>query len=918
MTSKHLVCHNLKLSHSSWTGCKPRMDESGPFLNMVYQKEGPSVTFSKDKPLEEQPDQSQSYQLPHSLSCPASFKDLSASSSSRIFAPTNLVKTSPSDLRRKPQFSGKVEPYVNIPEADTKHRLKQTQTMIPANEKNGQQTPPYADLMSASKRRNTSLLTGKEDQCSERYEASHEFRSKFNQTMHDEKERKKERRRQSWTPGERGSPAYQGTPGREDADLKCQRTAEVDVCDALLRRRRWSSFVSLEQWRSGGDNHLGIHTYSDMKKVVVLPNGSRAEQHPQSGGTVPNILFQIHWLFPVGLVAYVLSTIPIAAYVTGVSVGVACGFILGSVLAFVLAVRCSSSASKSGYIKPRKRDPPDVKHVHPETLEGWLKQTLSYNPETFHQSATHPVFASLAGTQLRLSHPQASDGPTQEITHLPSCTYQLANCQVSLAPPGLARKRVWNKKYPICITLAEGEVGEENVPEEQEGEGSKRNHATSEHNMPPVILYLFACTGREKEEWFENFRSASASGVASGVNTESTEEHSKLPEATRARKSLDYTAYMTQLAGSESRGPAQDTVGDKGSPGSQKKVYAEAARAELVAANEAEAQTAWLNSLLGRIFWSFLQDQYWTDVVACKIQQKLLKFKLKYLMSELALVDLDIGTRFPQILNISKPTLDHRGLWLDLELMYTGSFQMTLQTKMNLSKMGKDDQDKDQCISEAQRERLSKLVGSDEESSSAASSEDEDFLPTTPRESGGDTRAMGAADMNSAGSTSTKILKFMDKITKSKYFQKARENEYIWKKIAEVTNMSLMLTVEVLELSGTLAINIPPPPSDRIWYSFRAPPKLDLSVRPMLGEREVTFTQITEWIEKKLKGEFQKWFVMPNMDDLFVPLMTCGPSRPFATCEDTRHHRPSPMEAYEREIRMPTGGRDLNESSDYY
>lgn len=71
---------------------------------------------------------------------------------------------------------------------------------------------------------------------------------------------------------------------------------------------------------------------------------------------------------------------------------------------------------------------------------------------------------------------------------------------------------------------------------------------------------------------------------------------------------------------------------------------------------------------------------------------------------------------------------------------------------------------------------------------------------------------------HTGGSTSRKILRFVDKIAKSKYFQKATENEYIRKKIAEVSNMPLMLSVEVLELSGTLAINIPPPPTDRIWY----------------------------------------------------------------------------------------------------
>lgn len=40
-------------------------------------------------------------------------------------------------------------------------------------------------------------------------------------------------------------------------------------------------------------------------------------------------------------------------------------------------------------------------------------------------------------------------------------------------------------------------------------------------------------------------------------------------------------------------------------------------------------------------------------------------------------------------------------------------------------------------------------------------------------------------------------------------------------------------------------------------YSFCVPPKLDLRVRPKLGEREVTFCHVTEWIEKKLQDEFQ-------------------------------------------------------------
>lgn len=123
------------------------------------------------------------------------------------------------------------------------------------------------------------------------------------------------------------------------------------------------------------------------------------------------------------------------------------------------------------------------------------------------------------------------------------------------------------------------------------------------------------------------------------------------------------------------------------------------------------------------------------------------------------------------------------------------------------------------------------------------------------------------------GHRTSKIMRIVDKITKSKYFQKATETEFIKKKIEEVSNTPLLLTVEVQECRGTLVINIPPPPTDRIWYGFRRPPYLELKARPKLGEREVTLVHITDWIARKLEQEFQKVFVMPNMDDVYIPLM---------------------------------------------
>lgn len=39
-------------------------------------------------------------------------------------------------------------------------------------------------------------------------------------------------------------------------------------------------------------------------------------------------------------------------------------------------------------------------------------------------------------------------------------------------------------------------------------------------------------------------------------------------------------------------------------------------------------QPVWMNALIGRIFWDFLCEKYWSDQVAHKIQHKLSKIRV--------------------------------------------------------------------------------------------------------------------------------------------------------------------------------------------------------------------------------------------------------------------------------------------------
>ena len=61
-------------------------------------------------------------------------------------------------------------------------------------------------------------------------------------------------------------------------------------------------------------------------------------------------------------------------------------------------------------------------------------------------------------------------------------------------------------------------------------------------------------------------------------------------------------------------------------------------------------------------------------------------------------------------------------------------------------------------------------------------------------------------------------------------------------------------------------------------YGFRSPPQLEIALRPCfnghsLSKYEGTFAAVMRQLEKKLKLEFMKVLVYPNMDDEVLPFL---------------------------------------------
>ncbi|XP_034043353.1 testis-expressed protein 2-like isoform X2 [Thalassophryne amazonica] len=656
-------------------------------------------------------------------------------------------------------------------------------------------------------------------------------------------------------------------------------------------------------------------TGSDTQ-IKVLPSGSTEpccedeSESPEPAPSVPH-----YTLFLLTLLVYGYFVLPLPIYVRGVLLGIGLGFLLAIVVVWLTG----SKSSYSGFRQSRSRGKLTKLDIQePKIFKGWMNEISNYDPETYHATLTHSVYVRLEGSIIRLSKPNRNitrrathNEPKPDVTYISQKIYDLTNSKVYLVPQSLARKRVWNKKYPICIEIgrqddfmskAEGDQWESSeaavMRDRGERAGGTQEQGSSSRS---VTLYLFGRTGREKEKWFQHLllvsnlradtkkvssvvaiknsvsshsRSSSRSSLDELLTSQPRSKDSSVSSTTGSAKTkplLEYSVYMSSILPKEAAvrttAASPSLLSPQSSPGADKKLQSSTTVQHRKEDEEKEEEdtTAWVNAALGRVLWDFLTEPYWADLVSKKIQMKLSKIRLPYFMNELTLTELDMGVAMPRILGASKPSIDYHGLWFDLEISYRGSFLMTLETKMNLSRLGKDGDGLREREVGKDGPRTYCLADSDEESSSAGSSDEEETSELSNDSSG--------AEGLVGGHKTSKIMRFVDKIAKSKYFQKATETEFIKKKIEEVSNTPLLLTVELQELQGTLAVNIPPPPTDRIWYGFRTPPHLELKARPKLGEREVTLAQVTDWIEKKLDQEFQKVFVMPNMDDIWLTIM---------------------------------------------
>ncbi|XP_063708421.1 testis-expressed protein 2 [Culicoides brevitarsis] len=549
-----------------------------------------------------------------------------------------------------------------------------------------------------------------------------------------------------------------------------------------------------------------------------------------------------------------------------------------------------------------------------KSYRGWMNIIDKYDPETYSVSQTQSIYMKLDGSSLRISYTKSKISKRhlwnestkksypKNFTH--QKFFELKGATVELWPRGLARKRYYSRKYPIRVVL---------VPEQQIE--SNKNTPTNDlidtdlefkdcTDDEPEVLYLFARCDREKEDWFRQLRAASIGDIndPSGeyqVKSKNSSRNSSFPPTptkepeseTKKRNSSDSNS-MKELEGDDfekiereaftfesmiqpcaARTSAEFLQFIKAYVRKPSKVTENDTCSSFDPSQPLASEGFWINLVLGRFLYGIMHDKTIMDEIHTFFQRKLSAIKLPNFMEEVCIQEINLRSDTPPIIHkIYTPYVDERGIWLDADLSYEGLVHATISTKLNLMRLKiKQESDKEDALDKqySKSAPVETIYDSDAESESSSSSDDDTSSATNDTNVAVESTVSGSPSSSTAPANKKRLLRIVNQITTSNLFQSATEIPYI-QRAMENMSKNIKLRVELKGIVARVVINLPSPPSDRLWMGFREPPRLFMSAKPTIGESLFDWNIVTSAIENKLCDEIYKQMVYPNLIDVII------------------------------------------------
>jgi len=586
------------------------------------------------------------------------------------------------------------------------------------------------------------------------------------------------------------------------------------------------------------------------------------------------------------------------------------GFLTGAGIAMVatywLCCFLYPSVDTTSLSQPVKSEPIEI-HEAPAVFQTWMNllphQFQPYDVDTYEVRNTISVRISVELHYLKIEYPEWNIPKrlsTDEI--IPSDIkflyhsdhVDLTRAKISLLPDGIAGKRMFSKKYPI-------EIRPLSFNESQQPQSllKNRKHSRSKESInsedsdifkdvvgtPPKnspsetpdrqVFYLFARSDREKEDIYKvltdahHFLTDTVLDVArrEGAITEGIDRDAGGRETVRERKAK-FNDFMARVFENQKRNTEEDLC------------------------------IGFINVFLNRIFYDIHKSENVKTMLKTRVYNKLLKIKITQWFKSIELTEINMGKTLPKICWVSNLHQDDRGLWVELGVQYDGVASATIETcgliigdeipdsgsaAVQLRALLEETDTALPVKQQPEIRRVSSRIvaatNSDEEDSAEEDSDSQELeLPVEQVVGNG---GQCAAEVNLSRAKWWEVIGKKEIVQNS--IKRLSNSEWFQQK----TNKKMTLQLEVSSLKGVLVLNIPPPPSDRLWYSFKEKPELGLRIVPFYGGEKLgmdnTFfsraiNKIVNIVTHRLKEEIHKFVLLPNMDDIPIKIMDPFPS----------------------------------------
>lgn len=81
-------------------------------------------------------------------------------------------------------------------------------------------------------------------------------------------------------------------------------------------------------------------------------------------------------------------------------------------------------------------------------------------------------------------------------------------------------------------------------------------------------------------------------------------------------------------------------------------------------------------------------------------------------------------------------------------------------------------------------------------------------------------------------------------------------------------NYPIELKLDIKKIKGTIMIIFKKPPSNRIWYTFKSIPLLEMDIDPVVVNKSLSYNKILKPLKNKILDAFKDALVYPNFEDI--------------------------------------------------